>query len=80
MTKRQIMFTFPKELIKEPIIYKLGKKFSVVTNIRRADVSENKGWVVLELEGKEKDIEQGIAWVISQGARVDPVIGDIIEG
>jgi ABC-type methionine transport system ATPase subunit len=80
MTKRQIMFTFPKELIKEPIIYKLGKKFSVVTNIRRADVSENKGWVVLELEGKEKDIEQGIAWVISQGARVDPVIGDIVEG
>ncbi len=80
MTKRQIMFTFPKELIKKPIIYKLGKKFSVVTNIRRADVSENKGWVVLELEGKEKDIEQGIAWVISQGARVDPVIGDIVEG
>ena len=80
MTKRQIMFTFPKELIKEPIMYKLGKKFNVVTNIRRADVSENKGWVVLELEGKEKDIEQGIAWVISQGARVDPVIGDIIEG
>ena len=80
MTKRQIMFTFPKELIKEPIIYKLGRKFNVVTNIRRADVSENKGWVVLELEGTEKDIEQGISWVISQGVRFDPAIGDIVEG
>lgn len=51
-----------------------------MTNIRRADVSENKGWVVLELEGEEKDIEQGIAWVTSKGIRVDPVIGDIVEG
>ena len=80
MAKRQVMFTFPQELIKEPIIYNLGCQFSVVTNIRRADVSENKGWVVLELEGEEKDIEEGIAWVISKGVRVDPVIGDIVEG
>jgi ABC-type methionine transport system ATPase subunit len=80
MAKRQIMFTFPQELIKEPIIYNLGQQFKVVTNIRRADVSENKGWVVLELEGEEKDIEEGIAWVTSKGVRVDPVIGDIVEG
>jgi len=80
MAKRQIMFTFPKELIKEPIIYKLVKKFDIITNIRRADVSENKGWVVLEMEGEEKAIEQGIAWVIAQGVRVDPISGDIVEG
>ena len=80
MTKRQVMFTFPQELIKEPIIYNLSRQFSVVTNIRRADVSEDRGWVVLELEGEEGDIEQGIAWVTSKGVRVDPVIGDIVEG
>ena len=80
MAKRQVMFTFLQELVKEPIIYNLSQKFRVVTNIRRADVSENKGWVVLELEGEEKDIEQGIAWVRGKGVRVDPVIGDIVEG
>ncbi|MBC8512030.1 MAG: NIL domain-containing protein [Dehalococcoidia bacterium] len=80
MAKRQVMFTFPAELIKEPIIYNLGHKFKVVTNIRRADVTENRGWVVLELEGEEADIEQGIAWVTNKGVRVDPVIGDIVEG
>ena len=80
MAKRQVMFTFPAELIKEPIIYNLGHKFKVVTNIRRADVTENRGWVVLELEGEEADIEQGIAWVMNKGVRVDPVIGDIVEG
>ncbi len=80
MVKRQVMFTFPQELIKEPIIYNLSQQFTVVTNIRRADISEDRGWAVLELEGEEKDIEQGIAWVTSKGVRVDPVIGDIVEG
>jgi hypothetical protein len=80
MAKRRVMFTFPPDLIKEPIIYNLGRNFKVVTNIRRADVSENKGWVVLELEGEEQEIEKGITWVVGKGVRVDPVVGDILEG
>ena len=80
MAKRQVMFTFPQDLIREPIIHNLSQQFAVVTNIRRADISEDKGWVVLELEGNEKNIEQGITWVMSKGVRVDPVIGDIVEG
>jgi hypothetical protein len=74
------MFTFPPDLIKEPIIYNLGHKFKVVTNIRRADVSESKGWVVLELEGEDKEIDKGVAWVAGKGVRVDPIVGDIMEG
>jgi hypothetical protein len=80
MVKRGVKFTFPPELIKEPIIYNLGQQFKVVTNIRRADINGDKGWVVLELEGKGEDIERGIAWVIAKGVRVDPVTGDIVEG
>jgi hypothetical protein len=35
---------------------------------------------VLELEGEEQEIERGIAWVAARGVRVDPVIGDVVEG
>ncbi|MFQ5997371.1 MAG: NIL domain-containing protein [Dehalococcoidales bacterium] len=80
MARRQVMFTFPPELVREPIIYLLGQQFKVIPNIRRADISESKGWVVLELEGEEQDIEAGIAWLTSRGIRVDPVTGDIMEG
>ena len=80
MAKKQIMFTFPEQLIREPIIHNLSHKFNIVTNIRRADVSEDRGWVMLELEGTEGEIERGIAWVMEKGVRVDPVIGDIVEG
>ena len=80
MSKRRVKFTFPTQLITEPVIYSLGRKFEVVTNIRRADVREDMGWVVLELEGTEDAIEQGLQWVASEGVRVDPVSGDVIEG
>ncbi len=76
MAKKRVMFTFPQELIKEPIIYTLSHQFNVIPNIRRADISDDKGWVVLELEGEEKAIEDGIAWVISKGVRIAPVIGE----
>ncbi|MFC1899878.1 NIL domain-containing protein [Chloroflexota bacterium] len=80
MTKRQVMFTFPPELIREPIIFNLGQQFKVTPNIRRADISENKGWVVLEMEGKEEDIDACTAWLTGKGVRVDPIVGDVVEG
>jgi hypothetical protein len=73
-------FTFPTQLIKEPVIWRLGRDFELVTNIRRADVTEDRGWVVLELEGEMEEIERGVSWVVEQGVRVDPVAGDIVEG
>lgn len=80
MAKTRVKFSFPPKLIKDPIIYLVGKNFKLVTNIRRAEVEENKGWVVLELEGEESEIKKGLDWVAKQGVRVDPVTGDVIEG
>lgn len=80
MASQRVKFTFPQELITLPIIYELGKQFNIVTNIRRADVTEDRGWVVLELEGDMGEIERGLDWVSAKGVRVDPVPGDIVEG
>jgi ABC-type methionine transport system ATPase subunit len=79
MAKRRAKFTFPTDLVTEPVIFDLGHKFRVVTNIRRADVREDVGWVILELEGEDEEIESGLDWVMSMGVRVDPVSGDVIE-
>ena len=79
MVKRRVIFTFSQELVQEPVIYTLSQQFNLVTNIRRADISEDEGWAVVELEGDENDIEQGIAWVTSRGVRVDPASGDFTE-
>ncbi len=79
MAKLRVRFTFTPELIQEPVIWQLGQKFPIVTNIRRADVREAFGWALLELEGEEEQINQGIEWVRSTGIEVQLVTGDVIE-
>ncbi len=80
MDRQRVRFTFEGDQVKEPIIYQLGHNFHLVTNIRRADVQENLGWVVLELDGEKEEIERGLLGVSSTGVRVDPVSGDVVEG
>ena len=76
----KVRFTFLDRLIKEPVIYRLGRDFEVVTNIRRADIQEGIGWVMLELKGEQPAIDAALDWVRSMGVRVDPAVGDVVEG
>ncbi len=78
--KLKVKLTFPAELVGEPVIYRMGRNFDVVTNIRRADVTRDRGWVVLEIEGEPERVEAAVNWVSSLGIRVDPVEGDVLEG
>ncbi len=80
MAKLRVKFTFPQELIREPIIWEVAKRFDLVTNIRRADVTAEVAWAILELEGEQADIERGVNWVSDKGVRVDPVEDTIVEG
>ena len=80
MPLKRVTFTLETELIKRPVIYELGKNFDVVTNIRRAEVNQQHGWVILELEGSLEEIERGLEWVIEQGVDVSSIEGDILAG
>ena len=80
MSTRRVRLTFEPDLVKEPIIYRLGHEFRVTTNIRMADVDEQVGWVILELEGDAGEIDRSLEWAQSRGVRVDPLAGDVVEG
>ena len=80
MPLKRVTFIFKTELIKHPVIYELGKNFDVVTNIRRAEVNQEQGWVILELEGSLEEIERSLEWVVEQGVDVSSIEGDILTG
>ncbi len=81
MAEKHVRLTFSPELIKEPLIYEIGRDFRVITNIRMADVDDKVGWVVLGLEGDESEIERALEWARSKGVRVDDAtLGDVVEG
>ena len=80
MASKRVRFTFEGERVGDPLIYRMGREFTIVTNIRMADVEHDFGWVVLELDGESDEIERGIQWMQEQGVRIDPVGGDVVEG
>ena len=65
--------TLPEHLANEPILYRLGKEFGVITNIRRASVEERFAWVILELEGDDEAVTEAVAWLGDQGVDVDRI-------
>jgi len=79
MASLKVRITFPEDRIKEPVIYQIGKEYKVVTNIRRADVTEKTGWVDLELIGDAKEVERAVAGLKTKGVKVDPIERNIIE-
>ena len=79
MAHRRLKLIFGTSLVKEPVIYQLGRKFEIVTNIRRADVTRDQGWVLLEVSGEPEELDRGIAYLESCGVKVEPAEGDLVE-
>lgn len=79
MAKRIVKLTFPQKLVKEPLTFQMAKKYNIMPNIRRAKVTEVIGELVLELEGKEEDLNKGVDFLQKAGVIVEPVVGDIVE-
>ena len=77
--KTRVWLTYPPQKIKRPIIWELGKKFDIVTDIRQASVNDEVGIVCLELDGERSEIKAAIAWLQRNGVTVDPVEINVIE-
>ena len=77
-TKR-LWLTYPKKVIQQPVIYELGHKFDVVTNIRQCSVTEEVGIVSLELVGAREEIKKAIKWLEGLKIKVEPVEINVIE-
>ena len=71
MRSRKLKLTFLGERVTEPIIYTLGKRFEVVTNIRRADIREGTGWAILEVTGTDQRLDEAMRYLDDVGVRVD---------
>jgi len=76
----RLFVSFPEELVDRPMIYEVVKRFDVVPNIRRANVEQHSGWVILELTGAQDQLDASIAYLEEVGCTVNTMEGDVIEG
>lgn len=77
--KKIVHLIFPQKLIKKPIIYTVAKKYNIVPNIRRANVTEKIGEVTLELSGKETDLKKAESYLKKIGIKIESILGDVLE-
>ena len=77
--KTRLWLMYPPKLITTAVLWQLGNKFKVVTNVRQASVTDEIGVVCLELEGQRADIKTAIKWLERKGIKVEPVEINVIE-
>ena len=76
--KKRLWLMYPQKLITIPVIWELGHKFKVVTNVRQASVTDEIGIFCLEIEGQRGEIKTAIKWLESQGVSVEPIEINVI--
>jgi ABC-type methionine transport system ATPase subunit len=75
----RVYLTFPRDLIKEPVLSTLSKRFEVVFNIRGSTVTAEMGLVALEIDGKDSEVAKAIAWLKSKGVAVEPIEKNVMN-
>ena len=80
MTVRHLQLTFPESQVTEPVIYQIVKQFDVVPSIRRANISNHVGWMVIEVSGSTEALDAAIDYLEGLGIVVSDASGDIVAG
>ena len=73
--KKNIHFEFSQELVREPLLYQINRAFDVVVNIRGASVTDEGGFIALELEGTQAEIDRVLDYLRGQGVKLGEGLG-----
>ena len=77
--QQRLWLMYPAKLITNPVIWELGHKFPVVTNVRQASVTDEIGIVCLEISGPHNSVTAAVQWLEKIGVKVEPVEIGVIE-
>ncbi|MCA8943125.1 MAG: NIL domain-containing protein [Planctomycetes bacterium] len=77
--KKHIHFEFSEEMVQQPLLYQLNRKFDVIVNIRGASVSDEGGFLALELEGEQDEIDRVFTFLRDAGVQVVDGLGDAAD-
>ena len=73
--KKNIHFEFAQEMVREPLLYKINRSFDVIVNIRGASVSDEGGFMALELQGEEAEVDRVVEYLREHSVKVGEGLG-----
>jgi ABC-type methionine transport system ATPase subunit len=62
--------TYRGDLVAEPVLWELAQRFGLRTNIRRANVEDEVGWVIVEVSGEDEVLRSARDWLEHRGVHV----------
>jgi hypothetical protein len=74
IVKKRINFIIPEEMLLEPILYTVSQQYDLKVSIYNSDLIGGEGVMKLEFEGEEKQVEEGLAWAMERGIRIEPAV------
>ena len=78
--KVRLNLTFPAERVEQPLLAQAIKNFGIIADIRRAQIEANRGgYIMLELTGTEKQIDESIAFWKAFGVGVGFIGADEVQ-
>lgn len=78
MAKKKFVLHFPEETVDKPLTYHLIKDFNLIPNILRAQIDENEGTLVMDLQGSIEQIDKGVEYLKDQGIGIQEAIQDLV--
>ena len=80
MVSRKIVLKFPQDMVDEPIVCGLVKRYNLEFNILKAHVTpKEEGRMVLEINGEQDSFNQGMQYLKDVGVGVQPLSLDIVR-
>ena len=78
MAKKRLVLKFTSQIVNQPLISTLSKKYDISFNILKASISQKKvGMMILELEGKTKNIDAACCFFKKSGVSFQRLGEDI---
>lgn len=74
-----IELDYPTDLVTQPVLSHLLKKYDILLNIRRASITKGFGYVQAEISGEEAEVKKALAELAKQGIDVNPIEKDVVE-
>ena len=77
--RERIYLTFPRSLVREPVLSSMAKQFDVVFNIRGSTVTAEMALMALEIDGAQTEVDKAVAWLKEKGVTVEPIEENVFE-
>ena len=79
MVTKRLVLSFPEKIVTKPITYRLVKDYDLAFNILRAEITADiEGKILIEITGSKEQLDEGIAFLQSEGISIQDASRDII--